>query len=84
MALGWGRRKTMPDEKFTAACEFVIPLGQHKGKTIARVGSNAEGLRDLDWLVGQEWIYGAFKEALQTYLKHPQIQRDLEAAIGDD
>jgi len=73
----------MPDEKFTDACAFTIPLGKHKGRTISRVGASAEGLRDLDWLVGQTWVYGEFRAALETYLTHPAIKRELEAAIED-
>lgn len=73
----------MANEEFTAACAFVMPLGQHKGKTVARIGANGEGLRYLDWLVGQEWVNGQLRTALETYLAHPQIVRDLEVALED-
>lgn len=69
---------------FTTACAFEMPLGKYKGKTLARVGSNNEGLRYLDWLVGQGWVNGRLREALDIYLKHPAVALSLQAAIGDD
>jgi uncharacterized protein (DUF3820 family) len=68
---------------FTAACGYVMPLGKHQGKSIARIGSNREGLLYLDWLVGQDWVRDNLRMVLETYLKHPAISRELEAAIGD-
>lgn len=73
----------MPDQAFTAACGSVMPLGQHQGKTLARVGANADGLRYLDWLVGRAWVDGPLKAALETDLSHPAISRQLDAAIED-
>lgn len=69
---------------FTDACAFAMPLGQHKGKTLARIGANTEGLKYLDWLIGQPWVNGRLKEALGVYLTHPQVAMQLDAAIGDD
>ncbi len=68
---------------FTEACGVVMPLGKHKNKTIARIGSNDDGLRYLDWLVGQDWVNGRLKEALGVYLKHPAVALQLDAAISD-
>jgi hypothetical protein len=68
---------------FTTACGYVMPLGQHKGKTLARIGASEEGLRYLDWLVGQPWVHPNLDEALATYLKHPAIAMQLDAAIED-
>lgn len=69
------------DQRFTDACGFVMPLGKHKGQTLARIGSSDEGLKYLDWLIGQEWVNGPLKMALTTYLKHPAIGSQLDAAI---
>lgn len=69
---------------FTNACGTTMPLGKFKGKTLARIGSNEDGLKYLDWLIGQEWVDGWLREAIETYLSHPQISRQLRAAIGDD
>jgi uncharacterized protein (DUF3820 family) len=68
---------------FTSACGFVMPLGKHKGSTLARIGANHEGLKYLDWLVGQEWVDGRLRGALETYLKHPAISRELDAVLED-
>jgi uncharacterized protein (DUF3820 family) len=73
----------VPDERFTAACGYVMLFGKHDGKTLARIGSNSEGLKYLDWLVGQDWVDGPLRENLQTYLRHPEIARQLDAAIED-
>jgi hypothetical protein len=71
----------MANEAFTAACGFVMPLGQHKGKTLARIGNNDEGLRYLDWLVGQGWIHGPTRAALETYLKHPAVAMQVNRLV---
>lgn len=68
---------------FTAACSFVMPLGKHKGKTLTRIGNNDEGLLYLDWIVGQEWINGRLREALETYLKHPAVAMQVDALVQD-
>lgn len=68
---------------FTSACAFTMPLGKHKGKTLARIGANKEGLLYLDWLVGQDWVNGRLREALETYLKHPSIAMQIDSAIED-
>jgi hypothetical protein len=73
----------MPDENFTAACDYLMPLGQHKGKTLARIGANEEGLKYLDWLIGQEWVNGLLRANLEKYLGHPAISRQLDAVLED-
>jgi hypothetical protein len=62
---------------FTSACGFTMPLGKHEGSTLARIGSNDEGL------VGQDWVNGPLREALETYLGHPAISRQLDAVLED-
>jgi hypothetical protein len=74
----------MADQNFTAACAYELRFGKHKGSTIARVGSSDEGLKYLDWLVGQAWVVNGLKSALEAYLAHPSISRLLDAAIDDD
>lgn len=73
----------MPDAAFTESCAFVMPLGKHKGKTLARIGSNAEGLKYLDWLVGQDWVNGRLRGSLETYLKHPAIASEVDRLTED-
>lgn len=69
---------------FTSACAYVMPLGKHKGKTLARIGSNEEGLCYLDWLIGQDWVNGPLKDALTRYLSHPAIDRLVDEAVQED
>jgi uncharacterized protein (DUF3820 family) len=73
----------MANEEFTGACAFVMPLGKHKGTTLARIGASNEGLLYLDWLVGQEWVNGRLRESLETYLGHPAIAQQLESCLED-
>lgn len=68
---------------FTEASGYIMPFGKHKGSTLARIGSNNDGLKYLDWLIGQDWVSGKLKEALGTYLKHPSIALMLDRAIED-
>jgi hypothetical protein len=70
-------------EQFTAACGYTMPLGKHKGSTLARIGANESGLRYLDWLIGQEWVNGSLRSSLETYLNHPAISMKLDAALED-
>ena len=70
--------------EFRAACGVVCPLGKHKGRTIDEIAEDDDGLRYLDWLVGQDWIYGQFKDALKTYLANPVIAQDLNRVENAD
>jgi uncharacterized protein (DUF3820 family) len=70
-------------EAFTKACAFVMPFGKHEGKTLARIGSNKEGLLYLDWLVGQTWVKDGLKNALEGYLSHLSIAQQLNAYLDN-
>lgn len=72
------------NQAFTDACNFVMPLGKFKGQTLARIGSSDEGLKYLDWLIGQDWVNGRLKAALETYLEHPAMGSAVERAMLDD
>jgi uncharacterized protein (DUF3820 family) len=64
------------------ACNYVMPIGKYRGKTIARIGARDEGLRYLDWLVQKEDIGGQLREAMETYLGDPDVARILSGIIG--
>jgi hypothetical protein len=66
---------------FEEAGGFVLPLGKHKGKKLDDVAQSDEGLLYLDWLAGQEWVYGRLAEALKAYLTNPSIARDVEKLV---
>ena len=67
---------------FTEAAAFVMPFGQHKGRTLDDIASDDEGLSYLGWLRGvreeeeQDWPVDL---ALATYLDDPAIAKELEA-----
>lgn len=63
------------------ASKVVMTIGQHKGKTIDKIASTDKGLRDLDWLLGQPWLFDDLKKAIACYLNHPPIAADLERAL---
>jgi uncharacterized protein (DUF3820 family) len=69
------------NQAFTDACGFIMPLGKFKGQTLARIGSSDEGLKYLDWLVGQSWLNSRLKVPLETYLKHPAMGSQVERII---
>ena len=56
----------------------VVPFGVHKGKYFDSIP-----LEYLDWLVGQDWIYGELEKRLVRYLKHPVIRREIELLFPD-
>lgn len=44
--------------------DSVMPFGKHKNKTIVEI---ADGdVLYLDWLIGQEWLYGDLRGIVQT------------------
>ena len=64
--------------EFIVAKGTICPLGKHKGRSIDEIATDDDGLKYLDWLVGQDWIYGNFKVALKAYLGNPAIAREVE------
>jgi hypothetical protein len=71
-----------------AGC-FPLNFGKHRGKTIEKIanhGLDHEGLRYLDWLVGQDFVKKEKPDlfhAIQEYLKCPDIARSLELALEE-
>lgn len=60
------------------ASDFVMPLGQYMGRTIDDIASTDEGLKYLDWAVGQPWCKYGLAEALKVYLGQDCIVRELD------
>ena len=71
---------------FKEASETIIPLGKFGGITIDVAARTDDGLRYLDWLVGQKFLhdYAEFRPALVKYLADDSIQRDLRELDGED
>lgn len=67
---------------FQQASSFVLPFGNHKGRTIDKVAQTDEGLRDLDSFLG--WLESRRRgtdvhEAVKTYLDDPSIRKELNS-----
>jgi hypothetical protein len=70
--------------KYETAAKWIITFGKFKGKRIDEIGSRNDGLKYLDWLVGQDWLNSGTREAIKTYLGTPSIAKDLEDIIEDE
>jgi hypothetical protein len=68
---------------FEQSQSYVLLFGKYCGKSLEEVASTDYGLRDLDWLRGQSWVQPSTKEAIDTYLNHGPIARELEQLIGE-
>ncbi len=65
--------------------DVKIPFGKYKGQAISEIADSKDGLKYLDWILGQEWFKQKedLFEAVDTYLKNPHVARELAEAIGD-
>lgn len=70
--------------EFADAKRFVMPLGKYKGQTLYDIHHDDQGLKYLDWLVGQDWIHGRTREAIEAFLSNPVIGDRLNALLEDD
>jgi hypothetical protein len=68
---------------FDRAKSQIIPLGKFRGQTIEEASATDSGLRYLDWMLGRDWINGPLRDAIETYMNHPSIARELANLIGD-
>jgi uncharacterized protein (DUF3820 family) len=64
------------------AADVVMPFGKYKGRDLDDIAGSDEGLRYIDWLVGEDWLSGRLREAVEAYLSDPAIQKDLECNHG--
>lgn len=71
---------------FAEASAYVLPWGQHKGKTIDQTAETDSGLRWLDWILGVLDTKGdlqyasdrrELREALRVYLDDETIAGDV-------
>lgn len=67
------------DELFDLS-KTIIPFGKKDGPFYMKRFEEV-ALRDLDWLVGQDWLKDPIKSKLVAYLKKTPIQRAIEKEI---
>ena len=64
---------------FAEAKNFIMPWGQHAGRTLDQIAVSDLGY--LDWLRGErEGERQPIDKALDAYLDDPSIQKELEDA----
>lgn len=64
---------------FKEASEFIMPIGQYKGRKLDSIASTDKGLQYLDWLYGQrQGCTYPMDEALSVYMSDPTIKKELE------
>lgn len=64
---------------FKEAQDFVMPFGKYKGRSLDSIASDDDGLRYLDWALGNMDLYARTKEAIEAYLADPGIKKELDA-----
>lgn len=57
----------------------VMPFGQHQGKVFDQIPVGY-----LDWLSGQNWLYGELRKRLTLYLTRPSIQQLLDELFPEE
>ena len=62
--------------------ELVLRFGRHNGKTIEQIGESDDGLKYLDWLVGETWLEVITKRVIRKYLSDPTIKAELSKLVG--
>ena len=67
---------------FREAADYVLPWGQHKGRSLDSVAETDEGLKYLDWLRGRVTKDLRTKEALDAYLGDKTISAELDRILG--
>lgn len=66
---------------FDGAKSFGIRFGKHRSRTLNQVASDGpDGLQYLDWLRGLDGLHDDLREALDVFLAHPEVARDLANA----
>lgn len=64
--------------KFKEASEFKMPFGKFKGMSLDNISKDDEGLKYLDYLLGENWVNGKAKLAIEIYLSNPTIAKELK------
>ncbi len=73
------KRLTFDDVK-----DVPLPFGKHKGQTLDEIAETDDGLKYLDWLVGQHWLRGDLRNCVEAYLADETIKADVKRLMGTD
>ncbi len=68
-------RKTVT---FKEAQGFRLMFGKYRGETLDDIASTDEGLKYLDWLLGESDANAHSYPYLSAYMNDPSIKRELE------
>ena len=65
---------------FEQAKDYVLKFGppEFRGLTLDRIATYNDGLRYLDFVVGQPWLHADTRDHIIAYLSNNGIKRDLE------
>jgi hypothetical protein len=68
---------------FETASNHIVLFGppKYRGKTIMEIARFDDGLKWLDYVIGQEWLYRGTKLMIERYLREDVIKRELEKII---
>ncbi len=66
---------------FNEAKQVKLPFGDFKGRTLDQIAQTDAGLLYLDKLRAWDALWPETKEALNAYLDHEPITRELQALI---
>jgi hypothetical protein len=69
---------------FDEAADYILQFGKYVGWTVGEVANTDEGLKYLDWLRGQDYVYAETREALSAYLDDETIAMELSALLEAD
>jgi len=71
-------------QQLEEARQFRLPVGnKYKGQTLETIGSSSEGLRYLDWIIGQDWLWDSTRKTIEIFLADPTVDSDLNDALGE-
>lgn len=68
----------MISPQFKAAQQYVIRFGNYKDKSLDKIAETDDGLKYLDWLLGQNWLRDLARMHITYYLSDPTIKKELE------
>src|SRR5687767_4900356 len=71
-------RKPNVKEKFKSG-DCRILFGQYQGLTLREIADQNPAY--LDWLTGQDWLYGFIRQHLTAYLSQPQVRAWIDEAV---